>query len=176
MNAIAIAIALQAVPATVQATPPPPPQTCQTEAHAAFDYWVGEWDVFPTGADKKVAESRIERVSAGCVIRETWMPLSGGDGTSMSFINPATGRWDQVWVGADGNRVDFTGGIVDGSLVITGYWPSNSPKTAAQLVRMTYTRMEDGAVHQFGQASTDHGISWQTSFDFTYRRKQELAP
>jgi hypothetical protein len=177
MISFAIAMLLQSAAAEAQTpTPAPPPPACQNEDRAAFDFWIGEWDVYPSGSEKKVADSRIERVAAGCVIRETWMPLRGGGGTSMSFLNPATGRWDQVWMGADGNRVDFTGGMVDGSMVISGYWPSGNSKSEAQLVRMTYTRQEDGSVRQFGQASTDHGVSWQTSFDFIYRRKQDATP
>src|SRR3546814_2025263 len=47
---------------------PPAPQQpiCDSEQHAAFDFWVGEWDVFPNreGA-AKVADSRIERLYAG---------------------------------------------------------------------------------------------------------------
>ena len=38
---------------------------------------------------------------------------------------------------------------------------------------MTYTANEDGSVRQFGEASTDQGQTWQTSFDLTYRPKQD---
>lgn len=164
---------LQAAPA-VPATPPaPPPPACETEAHAAFAFWVGEWEVYPNGSETKAADSRIESISAGCVIRETWMPLRGGGGTSMSFINHRSGRWEQVWVGSDGRRVDFTGGMVEGNMVLTGYWDSVGPNGADLFTRMTYTRQDDGSVRQHGEASTDHGNSWQTSFDFIYRPKQD---
>lgn len=156
------------------AAPPPtaPPPACASDAHRAFDFWVGEWDVYGSAnPDTKVAESRIERVSAGCVIREHWMPLRGGDGVSMTFLNPATGRWEQVWVGNDGNRADFHGGMVDAKMVLTGYWRGAGPNGTDLLTRMTYSRLEDGSVRQFGEGSTDHGVSWQTSFDLTYRPK-----
>ena len=165
---------LQSAAATPAPTPPPP--ACASEAHGAFDFWVGEWEVYPNGSDTKVAESRIERLSAGCVIRETWMPLRGGGGSSMSFINHRSGRWEQVWVGSDGRRVDFTGGMVDENMVITGYWDGIGPQGEAQLVRMTYSRQDDGSVRQHGEASTDHGLSWQTSFDLIYRRKDRTTP
>ena len=160
---------------TAPPPPPPPasaPAACASEAHAAFDLWVGEWDVFPTGSATKVADSKIERISSGCVIRETWMPLQGGDGTSMSMINHRSGRWEQTWVGSDGKRVDFSGGPVDGAMVITGYWDGIGPGGSDVLIRMTYSLNDDGSVRQFGEGSADHGKTWQTSFDLTYRRKQ----
>lgn len=163
-------------PAEPPAPPPPPPPACATEFHAQFDFWVGTWEVYPTGSDTKVADSWIQRISAGCVIRESWMPLRGGDGTSMSFINHDTGRWQQVWVGSDGKRVDFEGGMVGEAMVLTGYWDGVGPAGSDLLTRMTYTLGEDGSVRQFGEGSTDHGKTWQTSFDLTYRPKQDSEP
>lgn len=160
----------QAAPST--SPPAPPPPACASEEHAGFDFWVGEWEVAPNGSDTKAADSTIERVSSGCVIREHWKPLRGRDGTSMTFLNPATKRWEQVWVGSDGNRVDFHGGVVDGKMVLTGYWRGAGPNGADVLTRMTYTKQEDGSVRQFGEGSTDHGVSWQTSFDLIYTPKE----
>jgi len=156
------------------AAPAPMPAlaACSTKDHAAFDFWVGEWDVYPTGKGNKVADSRVERVATGCVIRETWMPSGGANGTSMTMINHRSGRWEQVWVGNDGRRVDFVGGIVGGSMVMTGYWDGIGADGADVLVRMTYSLGKDDSVRQFGEGSTDHGKTWQTSFDLTYKRKQ----
>jgi len=151
--------------------PAPPPPACASEEHDGFDFWVGEWDVSINGRDGKVANSTIERVSTGCVIREHWQPLSGRDGTSMSFLNPASNRWEQVWVGSDGRRVEFAGGIHEGKMVLTGFWAGSGPNGEDALVRMTYSLQEDGSVRQFGEASTDQGLSWQTGFDLIYRPK-----
>ncbi len=151
------------------ASPPTPPPPCASEAHSGFDLWVGNWDVYPNGQDKPVATSAIERLSGGCAIRETWMPFKGAGGTSISLYNSASGRWEQLWVGSDGKRVDFSGGVVDGKMVLTGYWDDVAGPGKDALVRMTYSREEGGAVRQFGEASADHGLTWQTFFDFLYR-------
>ena len=151
-------------------TPPAPPPACDSEAHAGFDFWVGEWEVFPNGQDKKVAESRIERKHNGCAILENWMPLRGGGGTSLNHYDEAAGQWRQKWVGSSPGAVEFVGGLTDGRMVLTGNWPS--PQAPQTLVRMTYTKNEDGSVRQFGESSTDHGVSWQTAFDFIYRPKK----
>ena len=163
-----LAIALQVVPAPTP-PPPPPPPPCATEAHGQFDFWVGEWDVFPNGAETKVADSRIEKKHSGCAVLENWMPLRGTGGTSLNHVDPETGIWHQKWVGSSPGAVEFSGGVVDGTMVLTGNWPA--PNAPHQLIRMRYSVQDDGSVRQHGEASTDHGLSWQTSFDFIYRPK-----
>ena len=168
--AFALILAQAATPATPAAQPPSPPK-CEGASFDAFDFWVGEWNVFPNGGDKQVAESRIEKVSAGCAIRETWMPLQGRGGTSLSAYDPKTGGWHQLWVGGSPGRVFFDGGAVDGAMVLTGYWGKDKDGNPS-LVRMTYTLEADGSVRQYGQASSDHGRSWSDSFDLIYRAKE----
>lgn len=163
----------QAAPQTVPQTPPatpPAPASCNEDVHGQFDFWVGEWDVFPNGSERITASSRIERLHNGCAVVEHWMPLSGRSGTSLNHVDRRTGIWHQKWVGSSPGAVEFTGGLSEGRMVLTGHWPS--PNAPQQLIRMTYTPNEDGSVRQHGEASTDHGISWQTSFDFRYVRKE----
>ncbi|KWV96147.1 hypothetical protein [Erythrobacter sp. AP23] len=165
------AFALAVAQATAPAAAPTPPPACEGVNHKAFDFWVGEWDVFPNGGDQQVANSRIEKVSAGCAIRETWMPFQGRGGSSLSAYDPQTGGWHQLWVGGSPGRVFFDGGAVDGGMVLTGYWGRNA-EGDRMLVRMTYTLEEDGSVRQYGQASADHGRTWSDAFDYIYRRKE----
>ena len=168
---ITAAFALVLGQAATAAAPPPAPPKCEGESFEAFDFWVGEWEVFPQGGDQKVAESRIEKVSAGCAIRETWMPLQGRGGSSLSTYDPADAAWHQLWVGGVPGRVFFDGGPVDGAMVLTGYWGRDT-QGRPSLVRMTYTLEADGSVRQYGQASSDHGRNWSDSFDLIYRRKE----
>jgi len=166
--------ALALIQATAAQTPTPSPApakppACDSEVYAGFDFWLGEWDVYPNGKDTKVADSRIQRLHNGCAVLESWMPLKSAGGTSLNHYDVDTGIWHQKWVGSSPGAVEFSGGVADGKMVLTGNWPS--PGAPHTLIRMTYTRNEDGSVRQFGEASTDHGISWQTSFDFIYRPK-----
>lgn len=152
---------------------PTPPPACSSDAHDAFDFWVGEWDVTPNrdGA-AKVAESRIERLYGGCAIRENWMPLSNPGGGSLTSLR-RDGLWHQRWVGSGGETVDFTGGSpAAGVMVLTGVWPDGAGPDTLPLIRMTYTLREDGSVRQHGEQSLDHGLTWAPSFDFIYRSKQ----
>ena len=179
MIALAASLALlQAAAAGTPSTSPapaPPPQGCAGEEFDAFDFWVGEWVVYPNGEageqENVVAHSRIEKLYGGCAVRENWMPLRGTGGGSLNNLDPETGRWHQTWVGSAPGRTEFTGGPVAGKMVLGGYWQNVNGPGRHALVRMTYSPLSDGSVRQHGEASTDHGLTWQTSFDFIYRRK-----
>ena len=151
-------IALAAAQATAAAPAPP---ACADTAYHQLDFWVGNWDVYPTGKDKLVAHSLIESVY-GCGIRENWMPLNKQPGGSLSVYVPAEKHWEQFWIDSQGSRAFFTGGWTGSAMVITGKW-------GGPLVRMSYSKNADGSVRQFGEQSTDDGKTWAPSFDFTYR-------
>ena len=149
--------------------PPTPSRACADAEHRQFDFWVGRWDVSPTGARKVVAHSLIEALYGGCGIRENWMPIGqdAGGGSLSSYV-PAEHAWRQTWVDSSGSRAEFKGGWTGAAMVITGPWPL--PDGRPRLVRMTYTPNPDGSVRQAGEASFDAGRSWAPTFDFTYRR------
>lgn len=158
------------------ATPAPQPPRCEGPDYAAFDFWVGDWNVFPAGSDKQVATSKIEKLYNGCAIRENWMPLSGAAGGSLNGRNPATGKWHQTWIGSTPGPVHFEGGPAGGRMVLTGSWPGSGPKGEDGITRMTYSPIEGGAVRQHGEFSADNGRNWQTTFDFTYRPQRSAKP
>lgn len=170
ISSIVLALALQ------EATPATPAPPCESDAHEALDFWVGEWDVAPNqeGA-AKVADSRIEKLYRGCAVRENWMPLSGADGGSINSLG-ADGLWRQRWVGSGGATVDFVGGLAgENVFVLNGYWAGGAGPGTNPYVRMTYTLREDGSVRQHGEGSNDHGLNWVTTFDFIYRPKADAG-
>lgn len=142
---------------------------CASASHRAFDFWVGAWDVYKTGEDKVVAHSLIERLYEGCAIRENWMPLNGQAGGSLSNFDGPERGWHQTWVDASGTRVEFTGGMAGGAMLLTGLWRNVAGPGEDGLIRMTYTQQPAGAVRQFGEMSQDDGATWKPAFDFTYR-------
>ena len=173
ITAIALAQA-SAAQTPAPATPPPAPPGCTGEGYDGFDFWLGEWDVYPnTEGAAKVANSKIERKFNGCAVVENWMPLASPGGTSLNHYDAHTKRWYQKWVGSSPGAVEFDGGVVDGKMVLVGYWPNALGPGQDAKTRMTYTTNEDGSVRQHGESSTDHGVSWQTSFDFIYRPKAD---
>ena len=168
LKRLACALALLCGGASAQPTPAPPDR-CADAEHQQFDFWVGDWDVRPTGRDEVVSHSRIEKLYSGCAIRENWMPISHRDGGSLSAYVPREKGWRQTWIDSSGALVEFKGGWNGHAMILTGDWPTGPGKS--QLIRMTYTRQADGSVRQLGEASEDGGASWSPSFDFTYRRQ-----
>ena len=169
------ALAVAQAPQTPPAPPPAPPKACTSAAHRAFDFWVGEWSVTPTGKTKQVANSRIEKLYGDCVIRENWMPFGNPGGGSLNSYDVSEGQWHQVWMDNSGARVEFVGGPVGKTMRLTGFWRDVIAPGKHAWIRMTYTPNADGSVRQFGEQSEDFGQSWTTSFDFTYHPKPAAA-
>jgi hypothetical protein len=166
---ILVAAALAAIAGTAAAQPPQVPPACASADHRALDFWVGSWDVYPTGKDKLVAHSLIENLYGGCAIRENWMPLKGGGGGSLSSWDPAAKAWRQTWVDSSGETVMFEGGMNGAAMVMTAASGNAGGPGKPGRIRMTYTAEPGGSVRQRGEASVDGGKTWQPSYDFTYK-------
>ncbi len=158
--------ALAQTPPAAPAGPPPPPPGCDSPESHQFDFWVGKWSVTPTGKDKHVADSLIEKLYKGCAVRENWMPLNGGSGGSLNSYLPSDKGWRQTWTDAAASWTEYRGGWNGEAMVLTAATPS--PGHEHQQQRMTYTKNADGSVRQFGQTSEDDGKTWAPAFDFTY--------
>jgi hypothetical protein len=151
---LAAALGLLALPA--QAKP------CDGPEFRQFDFWVGRWQVTPTGRDQVVAESLIEKLYDGCAIRENWMPKNSAGGGSLNGYRPETKTWRQVWLDKDGLWTEYEGRWTGQAMVMQTKGP--------ELSRMTFTPNPDGSVRQLGEDSKDGGKTWKPSFDFTYRK------
>lgn len=161
--------AVLALLALALASPAPEPSrpACDTAAHRAFDFWIGEWEVF--AHDQPAGTNRIEPMLGGCALSEHWRGASGVEGRSYSVWDAATDRWRQFWVAARGEVLVLEGGLVDGAMVLTGVRPH--PQTGApQQQRIAWTREPDGGVRQLWETSDDAGATWQVAFDGRYRR------
>jgi len=66
-----------------------------------FDFWTGEWNVYPTGKENLVGHSLVQVVSGGCALLENWEATNGTNtGKSLNFVDIATHKWQQTWVGS----------------------------------------------------------------------------
>ncbi len=137
---------------------------CLTQAeYRQFDFWVGEWDVQVSG--KTVARSSIQRIEDGCIIQENWMPFKGVEGKSWNFYNSATRKWEQVWMSA-GSVLKLQGELKNGAIAYTGLTPQTNGPAIHE--RLTFTPIQNKAVHQFWEQSTDGGKTWKVAFDGIY--------
>jgi hypothetical protein len=147
----------------------PPANACSQPQRGQFDFWIGRWDVYPTGSRTLVARSLIEKLYNGCAIRENWMPLGGTGGGSLTAWNPRTGKWHQTWMDSSGATVQFEGSLLGDTMTIEGNWPDILGPGKDGVVRMRYRRNADGSVRQWGEVTRDRGKSWSPSFDFSYK-------
>ena len=173
---LALATAASGQNTQASAATPPPAPACTAPEHRQFDFWVGYWDVYPAGQSKIIAHSLIENLYSGCTIRENWRPLSGNNGGSINMYDPGDKRWHQTWHDSQNSRVEFDGGLAGKEMVLTGFWAGVNGPGKDGLIRMVYTPNADGSVRQHGLISTDQGMTWSDSFDFTYKKSASPPP
>ena len=165
----------QAAPAAAQtAAPAPPPSSppaCEGEVYHAFDFWIGEWDVYDPN-DTLVGTNSIQPAEAGCLLIERWTNTAGGTGQSYNFYDPAMEEWRQIWVNAAG-VIDYSGGLTEtGSMLLTGEIRNRDPASTAPFTG-EWTLNEDGSVTQhFRQQNTETG-EWSDWFVGRYVRQAE---
>jgi hypothetical protein len=165
---VAISVLIASVAAAAQA---PPANICDSPQHHQLDFWVGRWDVYRPDTDKLVAHSLIEKLYNGCAVRENWMPLLGQGGGSLNSYRPSEKLWRQVWTDSAGDLNEYSGGLDNGVMVLTG---TSSPIRGKPVpIRMTYEAKGDGSVVQTGYQSSDGGKSWQLGYQFVYRRSAQ---
>jgi hypothetical protein len=164
--ALTLALLSPAAPAQAQGSSPPelPPECRQ------FDFWVGDWNVTePDG--KPAGTNSIELVAGGAGLLEHWTgyPVpAGGTGKSLNAFKRAKTQWQQFWIGSGGGVLELSGGLVDGSMVLTGEHDVAGRRLRE---RITWTPLPDGTVRQHWQQSADGGKVWRTVFDGLYRKK-----
>lgn len=146
-----------------------PPYSCgDVAAHRAFDFWLGRWEVTDASGEQRYGENNISLKHNGCLLMEEWLSSRGGSGTSMNYFNPGDGQWHQHWVDGGSSIIHTAGGIVDGSMVMSGsiYYFATG-QTAP--FRGSWTLLEDGRVRQFFEQQ-DENEAWQPWFEGYYRK------
>jgi len=149
---------------------------CSLPVFRQFDFWVGNWEAFTT-TGKKAGDSKISIMLDSCVILEEWTSASSQQGLtysgkSFNMYNVATKQWQQTWVDNTGNTTEFLrGDASDGKIV---YYADKvmDPKGKPFMRRLSFTKLSDDKVRQFGERSDDKGKTWTAKYDLEYRRKK----
>jgi hypothetical protein len=143
-----------------------------------FDFWIGEWDVYPNGSSQLVGDSKIELASGGCMILENWTALGPfpNTGKSMNYVNTATGKWEQLWIGSGGMNINnpqkFVNGIYSDGAMRFEFEQLNA-QGQKQLGRFIFFNQGPDQVRQFNEVSNDAGKTWTTVYDFIYKRRKK---
>ena len=136
---------------------------CATPEHRAFDFWLGEWDVFVNG--QKIATSSIQLALDECAIFENYSALRGYSGKSFSVFDRTTKKWQQRYFDTTGAVHDFAGELTGAALRFLRTHDN-------QTDRMTYTKEGPDEVRQLIDTSTDGGKTWNVTFDGRYVRRK----
>ena len=140
-----------------------------------FDFWVGDWDVRPTGQPPvgPPARNTVTLDDNDCVVTEHWSSPSGSVGQSFNVFDRSYGVWRQTWVDNIGEQHDYRGRLVDGNMVFDGDTPAPNGQQGRIPTRLTFFNLGPDTVRQFSQSSTDSGRTWQINYDLTYVRRRK---
>ena len=143
-------------------------KACTTAPYRQFDFWVGDWEVH--GAAGGVAGHNVVTLEQdGCIVVEHWTSQGGGQtGTSFNYYDVRDTKWHQLYLDNSGNAGAFpamSGMFADGRMVLLTEDVNNT------LSRWTWFVIEPGKVKQMAELSTDHGKTWQVTWNSVYIKK-----
>lgn len=148
------------------------PQPCSAEPHTHdFDFWIGEWDVYQTGTKTIVGHSVVQSISGGCGILENWTATNGSSGKSINYYNPATGKWEQDWIGSGGAAQRYLNGLYKDNAMQFTYESmlKNKPITG----NFKFYNIDKNTVRQYQDVNNDDGKTVTVSYDLTYVRQNQ---
>ena len=147
-------------------------QPCSAEPHSHdFDFWIGEWDVYPTGANNLVGHSVVQSISGGCAILENWTDTKDHPGKSINYYNPATGKWEQDWIGSGGGPQRYLNGEYKNNVMHFTY--ENMANGKKITGNFKFYNMGKDTVRQYQDVNNDDGKTVTVSYDLTYVRKKQ---
>jgi hypothetical protein len=147
---------------------------CADAAHHEFDFWKGDWQVsWPAagpGSPAGTGHNHITSIMDGCVIQEQFDGRPGITmrGTSVSVYVPQAKGWKQTWVDNQGGYLDFSGGMEDGSMVLSR--DGITPQGQKVKQRMVWKNITHDAFDWSWERSTDEGKTWTTVWPIHYTR------
>jgi hypothetical protein len=138
-----------------------------------FDFWLGDWDVRPTGAVPAgpPARNTVTLEDNGCVVMEHWKAPSGSEGQSFNIFDRSIGKWRQTWVDNIGGQHDYWGRLENGNMAFLGDTPAPNGKLGRVPTRLTFFHISKDSVRQFSEISSDSGKTWTTNYDLLYVRR-----
>jgi hypothetical protein len=169
VTAALVALGASGAKAQSESSAPPAAPCARDSLYRRFDFWIGSWLVTTPGGTP-VGTSRVDVVSGGCAILESWRSVRGAEGKSLNTYDAARGQWRQFWVGQAGGLTDYSRSEWDGKALVFYADVAASNGKAASVYRLSFTPLDSDVVRQFGEVSKDGGRSWQTTYDFRYHR------
>lgn len=168
---LAIILGLTVTGAVVAQAPKDP---CGGEKHKELDFWLGTWDLEWKGPKKETQKgtNEITKILGGCVVRESFdggkdVPLKG---QSYSMYDRVSEKWKQTWVDNQGSYLDFTGGMVDGRMVLSRTFTNKEGDEIMQ--RMVFFNISKDSLDWNWERSVDGGKTWNLAWHIKYTRRK----
>lgn len=131
--------------------------TCDTEEHHQFDFWLGDWQAMGASGQGGGTNDIRSRMG-GCILEENWR--GGASGTSFNMYDVRSELWYQVWTDTSGLLL-LLKGVRDGDrMELTG-------TSGALHERITWFVLDDGRVRQRAESRVPQGV-WSQSYDLIY--------
>jgi len=147
-----------------------PAYGCDSPEARQFDFWIGEWDLsYVEDGHAATSRNHITKILGGCALLEEFSGPPGTrlEGRSLSTFDRATRKWKQTWVDNTASYLDFTGGIVEGRMVLT----REAAITGGRfLQRMVFQDIRADSLKWLWQRSDDDGHTWTTVWEIDYKR------
>lgn len=137
-----------------------------------FDFWLGEWDLTqPNGGQ---GENIVTLELDSSVVQEAFngQPAIQLIGRSISVFVPRENLWKQTWVDNQGGYLDFTGGLVEGRMILSR--AAFNPEGEPIILRMVWHNITSDSLDWNWERSNDSGKSWENLWQIHYKRKSAL--
>ena len=139
----------------------------------AFDFWLGEWNVTWTSADKIYhATNTITRKMNGHFIHESFEildgPSKGFKGESFSTLDRQSGLWKQTWIDNQGAYLDFIGNQEGDAKIFERSFTNKAGENIRQ--RMVFRNIKKDGFDWDWQSSKNGG-EWKMLWQLRYVRK-----
>lgn len=150
---------------------------CSDPVYRQFDFWVGDWEAFAPNGNKG-GDSKISIILDSCIILEEWTSAGTTQqgikykGKSFNTYNKSNKQWQQTWVDNVGGSTEFLRGEGSDGKIVFYADKVVGPKGEVFMRRLTFTKLSNDKVRQFGERSNDEGKTWVTEYDLEYRRKK----
>lgn len=141
---------------------------CCTTAHAQFDFWKGDWEVFNV-QNEKIGENLVKKLEDNCILNENWKSLRGDSGKSYNYYDPSDDTWNQLWISNSGNILKLKGSASNDKMIMKS--ELSKGEKGDYYNQITWTQNEDGSVTQLWETYDPEGNLLSSAFEGIYRKK-----
>ena len=152
--------------------------SCTEDPYRDFDFWIGEWDVFPINQKGEISAQKagvnvISTAEYGCLIVEQWTNVQGVTGQSYNYFDPGLQKWRQIWV-SNTITIDYAGGLNDkGEMVLEGDIAYRNGSTFP--FKGIWRLNDDNTVRQHFEQYNPKTQSWDYWFTGHYVRRDDAV-